>query len=125
MNTKTKIRIGNGINYFIGIALIISGLLKLIGFKPYIELIKELNPNYFAHIYLLGIIAIISGVLFIIPKTFTFGFIATQVFLGGTISAHMQAEDNFIPQIVFVLLTALSVYLKRTEWFSMEKRTNA
>jgi len=120
-NKKTKKIVGNGINYFISTALIISGALKLIGFKPYKAMIMELNPNYFENIYLLGIIAIISGVLFIIPKSFTFGYIATLVFLGGTISAHMQHGDNFIPQIVFVLLTALSAYLKRSEWFSMEK----
>jgi len=116
-NTKTKQFIGNSINYFISIALIISGTLKLIGFKPYKEMILELNPNYFENMYLLGIIAIISGVLFLIPKTFIFGFIATLVFLGGTISAHMQHGDPFIPQIIFVLLTVLSAYLKKGEWF--------
>ncbi|MFI0429334.1 hypothetical protein [Mariniflexile sp. HMF6888] len=120
-NQKTKNIIGNGINYFISTALIISGLLKLIGFKPYTEMIMELNPNYFEFIYFLGVIAIVSGVLFIIPKTFTFGLIATLVFLGGTISAHMQHGDGFIPQIVFVLLTVLSAYLKRSEWFRIKK----
>ena len=118
MNKKTKNRIGNGINYFLSTVLIISGTLKLIGFEPYMEVIKGLNPNYYENIYLIGFVAIISGALFAIPKTFTFGFIATLVFLGGTISAHMQAGDIFIPQIVFVLLTALSAYLKRPEWFN-------
>ena len=120
-NKKTKKIVGIGINYFISTTLIISGALKLIGFKPYKEMIMELSPNYFENIYLLGIIAIVSWVLFIIPKTFTFGFIATLVFLGGTISAHMQHGDNFILQIVLVLLTVLSTYLKKTEWFRMEK----
>ncbi len=46
MNTKTRNRIGNGINYFLSAVLIISGTLKLIGFEPYMEVIKELNPNY-------------------------------------------------------------------------------
>ena len=116
-NSKTKQNIGNGLNYFIAFALIVSGLLKLIGVEAYVQMIQELNPNYHANIYLLGIIAIASGVLFAIPRTFTYGFIATLVFLGGTISAHMQHGDNYIPQIVFVLLTALSAYLKRPEWF--------
>ncbi len=114
---KTKLRIGNGINYLISIALISSGLLKLTGFEPYQKMIMRLSAHYYEHIYLLGFIAIISGILFIIPKTFTFGFIAVLVFLGGTISAHMQIGDNFIPQIVFVLLTALTARLKRPQWF--------
>jgi len=124
MNNKTKDFLGISINYLIAISLIASGILKLVGFQPYKEMIKELSPNYFENIYLLGIIAIVSGVLFIIPKTFTFGFMAALVFLGGTISAHMQHGDNYIPQIVFVCLAAFSAYLKRPEWFK-KRITNA
>jgi predicted ATP-dependent Lon-type protease len=114
---KTKKIIGNILNYFMSAVLVISGTLKLIGFEPYMEVIKGLNPNYYTNIYLIAIVALVSGILFAIPKIFTFGFIATLVFLGGTISAHMQAGDNFIPQIVFVILTALTAYLKRPDWF--------
>jgi len=120
MNTKTKSIYGNAINYILSAVLIISGILKLIGFEPYMKVIKGLSQNYYENIYLIGIVALISGILFAIPKTFTYGFIATLVFLGGTVSAHMQAGDIFIPQIVFVLLTALTAYLKRPEWFKRE-----
>jgi hypothetical protein len=123
-NNKTKNRIGNGINYLLSAVLIVSGTLKLIRFEPYMEVIKGLNPNYYDNIYLIGLVTIISGILFALPKTFTFGFIATLVFLGGTISAHMQAGDNFIPQIVFVCLTASTAYFKRPEWFK-KRITNA
>jgi hypothetical protein len=81
------------------------------------EVIKGLSDPYYENIYLIGTVALASGVLFAIPKTFTYGFIATLVFLGGTISAHMQAGDNFIPQIVFVILTAITAYLIKPEWF--------
>jgi len=124
MNTKTKNSIGNGLNYFLSAVLIISGTLKLVGFEPYKEMIIRLSPHYYENIYLIGIVAIVAGVLFLIKRTFTFGFIATLVFLGGTISAHMQIGDNFIPQIVFVYLTAITAYLKRPEWFK-SKTTNA
>jgi len=117
MKTKTKNTIGNSINYILSAVLIISGTLKLVGFEPYMDVIKDLSPHYYENIYLIGFVAIISGILFVIPKTFVYGFIATLVFLGGTISAHMQAGDVFIPQIVFVLLTASTAYLKRPDWF--------
>ncbi|MGV6827863.1 MAG: hypothetical protein ACWA45_00540 [Flavobacteriales bacterium] len=123
MNIKTKKRIGSGLNYLLSTVLVISGTLKLIGFEPYMEVIKGLNPNYYQNIILIGLVVVISGILFAIPKTFTFGFIATLVFLGGTVSAHMQAGDVFFPQIVFVLLTALTAYLKRPEWFSNSQQT--
>lgn len=119
-NDKTKNRLGNGINYLMSAVLIVSGALKLIGFEPYMEVIKSLNVNYYDNIYLIGFVAIISGILSAIPKTFTFGFIITLVFLGGTISAHMQAGDNFIPQIVFVCLTVSVAYFKRPEWLKKE-----
>jgi hypothetical protein len=115
MNAKNKI--GNIINYILSAVLVISGTLKLIGFEAYMEVIKGLNPNYYDNIYLIGFVALASGILFAIPKTFTYGFIASLVFLGGTISAHMQAGDIFIPQIVFVILTSLTAYLKKPEWF--------
>lgn len=114
---KTKSIIGKLINYLIGGILIISGALKLIKLHAYSEMIERLSPHYFDNIYLIGAIALISGMLFIIPKTFTYGFIATITFLGGTISAHMQIGDNYIPQLVFVLLTTLSAYLLKPEWF--------
>jgi len=123
MNTKTKIITGNIINYLLSTVLIISGILKLIGFEPYKEMIMRLSPHYYENIYLIGVVALVAGVLFAIPKTFIFGFIATLVFLGGTISAHMQIGDSFIPQIVFVFLAAFTAYLKRPEWFK-QRETN-
>ena len=117
--STTSSKIGNGLNYFLSAVLVISGTLKLVGFEPYMEVIKGLNPEYYANIYLIGFVALISGILFAIPKTFTYGFIATLAFLGGTISAHMHAGDVFIPQIVFVFLTGLVAYLKRPEWFKV------
>ncbi len=114
---KTKNTIGNILNYLMAAILIISGVLKLIQFEPYMEVVKGLNTNYYDNIYLIGFIALASGILFAFPKTFIYGLIATLVFLGGTISAHMQAGDNFIPQIVFVLITAMTAYLKKPEWF--------
>ena len=116
MDTKNKI--GNILNYVLSAVLVISGTLKLIQFEPYMEVIKGLNSNYYDNIYLIGFVALISGILFAIPKTFTYGFIAALAFLGGTISAHMQAGDLFIPQIVFVVLTGLTAYLKKPEWFN-------
>lgn len=117
-NNKNYINIGNGINYFIAISLIISGILKLVGFPPYSEMIADLSPHYYSNIYLLGIIAICSGVLLLFSQTFTFGFITTLVFLGGTVSAHMQHGDNFIPQIIFISLMVLAAYFKRKAWFT-------
>ena len=118
--STTSSKIGTGINYFLSAVLVISGTLKLVGFEPYMEVIKGLNPEYYENIYVIGFVALISGILFAIPKTFTYGFIATLAFLGGTISAHMQAGDVFIPQIVFVVLTGLTAYLKKPEWFNTD-----
>lgn len=120
MSLSRNKKIGNVLNYIMGAVLIISGTLKLVGLEAYHNMIQELNPNYYDNIYLIGVIALLSGILFIVPKTFTYGFIASLVFLGGTISAHMQAGDIYIPQIVFVFLTGLVAYLKKPEWFRNE-----
>ena len=41
MNTKTKYIIGNSINYLLSAVLIISGVLKLVGFEPYKEMDED------------------------------------------------------------------------------------
>jgi len=122
MQERTKQRVGRALNLLISIALIVSGILKLVGVAPYQEMIQELSPNYYSNIYLLGIIAILSGVLFLIPRTFIFGFIASLVFLGGTISAHMQHGDNYAPQLVFVLITITASFLLKREWYSQQNK---
>lgn len=117
---KNYIKItGYIINYLVSAALIISGVLKIVGFKPYMKMINELSPHYAANIYLLGIVAILSGILFVLPKTFIWGFIASLVFLGGTIAAHMQHGDSFIPQLLFIMLVVASAYIKKREWFKV------
>ncbi len=117
----SKLIIGNILNYIISFSLIISGLLKLMGVKAYIEMIKALSLNYYEHIHLLGIIAIVSGILFLLPKTFTFGLMFSLLFLGGTISAHMQHGDIILPQVLFAILTITVAYLKRPVWFKAKK----
>ncbi|MEL6537532.1 MAG: DoxX family protein [Bacteroidota bacterium] len=115
---NSSIKLGNGLQYFLSLALIVSGLLKVVGYPPYLEMITELSSEYYHYRYLLGIIALAAGTLFAIPRTFTLGFITVLVFLGGTISAHMQHGDPFLPQVVFVMLTVLAAFLKRKHWFA-------
>jgi uncharacterized membrane protein len=112
-----KTIVTSGIQYIIGLALIISGLLKWIGLDPYVEMIQELSPHFLSNIHLLGFIAIVSGALFLIPRTFGIGFAFVLVFLGGTVSAHMQHGDIYLPQVIFVALTILVGYLKHPTWF--------
>jgi hypothetical protein len=116
---KTTGKIGH---YLVAGSLIISGALKLIGLEPYHKMINELSPHYSENIYLLGIIAIGCGILFLFPRTLLIGFIATLVFLGGTISAHMQHGDPYIPQIIFVLFAVFAVYTQKSEWFQNSKK---
>ncbi len=118
MNRKKWMQIGGtAFNYFIAMVLIVSGLLKLIGIKGYVEMINDLSPYYGNNIHLLGITAVIAGVLLIIPRYFFYGFILSLVFFGGTISAHMQHGDNYLPQVIFVLLTVAVAHIKKPTWY--------
>ena len=65
MNNNIKYLVGTGINYLVATALVVSGILKLFAYEPYNAMIMELSPYYHDNIYLLGIIAIISGILFV------------------------------------------------------------
>jgi hypothetical protein len=121
MNNKTLKITGNMINYLIGGILILSGFLKLIGLEDYLNVIKELNPNFLSQIYIIALVEMLAGALFIIPRLFAYGYAFTLVFFGGTIAAHMQHGDPIFVQIIFVLLTIAVAHIKKTEWFSCKK----
>jgi hypothetical protein len=109
------------LNYLIGGVLIATGIMKLLEVEEYVKMLMELHPNYVNNLSLIGTVGVVSGVFFIIPRTFTYGFVSVLVYFGGTISAHMQHGDPFIAQVVFVLLTIAVAHLRHPEWFNGRK----
>lgn len=117
MNNKAVKIVATVLNYLLGLILIATGTMKLIGLEEYVKTLNELNPYYVENITLIGVLGLATGILFIIPRTFTYGWVAALVYFGGTVSAHMQHGDNYLPQVIFVLLTITVAHLKIPEWF--------
>jgi hypothetical protein len=116
--------IGIGLQYLIATILIVSGVLKILKVSFYQKILIELNPNFNEQILLLGTVSLICGILLIIPHTFLLGYISAFVFFGGTIAAHLQHGDTILPQVLFVIVTGVSLYLKKREWFCYRKEMN-
>ncbi|WP_298511255.1 hypothetical protein [uncultured Kordia sp.] len=116
-NSKVKRIVDNVFHYSIAMILISSGLLKIAHVDFYQNILLELHPVYHENMLLLGVIAVVSGLLLCFKKTYIYGFIMSLVFFGGTIAAHMQHKDIYIPQIVFVLVLVYVTYRKNSVWF--------
>ena len=98
----------------VSLSLVMSAIMKIIGSQQVIDgLGKAGLGNY---IMLIGIIELVSVLLFLIPKTHRLGFLLLCSYLGGAISIEL-ATGQFPSAAVFLALTWISVYLRNKLMF--------
>ena len=85
-----------------GVVLLASGTVKLAGVPA---VVHELQQYGFVHtVPLVALLEIASGLLFLVPRTRSFGLVFASAFLGGAIATHVQhAETVQILPAAFVL----------------------
>jgi hypothetical protein len=89
--------------------LAMSAIMKLVGAKQVTEGMSKIGlGNY---ITLIGLIELISVVLFIYPKTTKIGFLLLCSYLGGAISIEL-ASGQPPSAAIFLALIWISVYLE-------------
>ncbi|HYP85303.1 DoxX family protein [Variovorax sp.] len=91
-----------GINLFV--PHLVAGAMKETGFAPHLS-------------SAIGLIAIVSAVLYAIPKTSVLGAILSTAFLGGAICAHVRLGDFVSPA------QAVSLALGIASWVSLYLRS--
>lgn len=94
--------------------LVMSAVMKLAHAQPMVEGFSKSNLINF--ITLIGVIEIVSVILFWIPKTAKLGFLLLCGYLGGAISVEL-AGGQFPGAAVFLALLWISVYFSNREVF--------
>ena len=113
MKKTTKI-ISTVLMVLVSLSLVMSAVMKIIGSQQVIDgLGKAGLGNY---IMFIGIIELVSVVLFLIPKTHKLGFLLLCCYLGGAISIEL-ATAQAPSAAIFLAIIWISVYLRNKGMF--------
>jgi hypothetical protein len=94
--------------------LVMSAIMKLTHAQAVVEGFSKSSLIHF--LFLIGIIELISVILFWIPKTTRLGFLLLCSYLGGAISIEL-AGGQFPGAAVFLALIWISVFLSNRSMF--------
>ena len=90
--------------------MILAGSAKVFGLFPPAEVAKL---GLSLPIQVIGVGELASAILLLIPRTSSLGLLLTTGFWGGAICLHMsKADESFVMQSVFLLLTWVGGYLR-------------
>lgn len=106
-------------------AILVSALNLFAGVMKYVpvtdpaqlEMMKSMGmtPNL---VHILGVVEIVSTILFLIPRTSTIGFVLLVGYTGGILATLLtHGQDATIIYVVFALLT-VSAYFRNPELLS-------
>lgn len=126
MTTKTKNIIGWVLGGIIGLMLGASAIDKIIGTEHAFEMATSfgLSGNTYS---ILGIIEILSVVLYLYPRTAILGTLLLSSYLGGAIATHLQHQQNIMFPIAIetlVWITAIIRFPELTQRILNSKPTN-
>lgn len=78
----------------VGIVLILAGVLKLVGVgaDDMVEGLEKARLDQ--HLTLISAIAIVCGVLLVVPRIWPFGVLMSTAYWGGAIVAHLTYDDS-------------------------------
>jgi hypothetical protein len=106
-----SVTFGHILTILMGLFLILSGILTIIGPQQVVEQYKAFNLDNIR--VLIGLGKIISSILFLIPSTFILGALLLVAFWGGAIVAHLSIGDPVIIQTSLLLLVIITIFLRK------------
>ncbi|MEM9943198.1 MAG: hypothetical protein AAF939_16665 [Planctomycetota bacterium] len=102
--------------YLVAVVLILAGSLKLIGVGAD-DMVEGLEKaRLIQHLSLISIIAIVCGILLILPLTRKLGVLMASSYWGGAIVAHLTYNDSVVMPATFVIMLWSGVLLG-SDWF--------
>jgi hypothetical protein len=91
--------------------LIMSGVMKLTKVAPVLEGFTKFGyPE--SVIVPLGIVELVSALLYVIPQTSVLGAILLTGYLGGATATHVRGGDAFIAPVILGVLVWLGLFLR-------------
>lgn len=109
--SKTQLWTGWIITGLVGLFLLFDAIVKLIMVKEVIEASVRLGyPEN--TMFGIGLVLLISTILYLIPKSAVLGAILLSAYLGGAVTTHVRVGDPFYFPIVMGILVWIGIYLR-------------
>ncbi|MDB4920509.1 DoxX family protein [Mucilaginibacter sp.] len=114
MSPKTRKITGWILTGLIALAMILSAVLKLTGSPVALKLAAAVG--FSASTYqLIGLIEVLSTVLFIVPRTGILGTLLLAAYLGGAIATHWQHQQPALPAVILECLVWITATIRFQE----------
>jgi hypothetical protein len=112
--SKASLWIGRIVSYLAALFLLLDGVMKLV--KPAVVVDATVKLGYSeSTIIPIGIVLIISTILYLIPATSVLGAILLTGYLGGAVATHVRAGEGAFPivfPVIFGSVIWLGLYLR-------------
>ena len=112
--SKSRLWAGRIISGLPALFLLVDGIMKLVKPAPVVEATVKLG--YSENVIVpLGIVLIVSTVLYLVPVTSVLGAILLTGYLGGAVATHVRAGDGLFSMVfpvIFGGLLWLGLYLR-------------
>ncbi|HUE82146.1 MAG TPA: DoxX family protein [Pyrinomonadaceae bacterium] len=97
----------------ISAVFILSAVAKLAAAQAVVDMFQKWGLSN--HLVLIGIMELISAILFVIPRTHSLGLLLLTAYLGGAIVTHMAHDEPYISPAVFLAAVWLASFLRHPE----------
>jgi len=114
MSIKTKRIISISLMVLASLMLLFSAEMKLAGADQIVTGLTAAGLGN--HVTLLGIVELVSVILFLFPSTFKVGFLLVTSYLGGALSIELAAGQP-PAAIAFLIVVWVSAYLRNKYLF--------
>ena len=112
--TKARVRLGAIFIYLLSLVLVGSAVAKF-AHVPKVALQMASMGFDGGKLTLIAVLEIMSAILFLVPRSRSFGLLMVSAYLGGAIATHVGHNDPpFQPAIVLALFW-IAVWLKHPE----------
>jgi len=112
--SKTMLWVGRIISALTAIFLLMDGVMKL--FKPALVVEATVKLGYPESVIVpIGIVLVVSTILYLVPLTSVLGAILLTGYLGGAVATHVRVGEELFPivfAIIFGVLIWLGLYLR-------------
>src|SRR5690625_1394000 len=110
-NDARRTRLGNILTALAARFLFVDGIARGVGFAPYVE--GTVRAGFAADDGTwIGLVLIVSTLLYVIPTTAFFGAILITGYLGAAPATHVPAGDAFFFPVPFGLCIWAALYLR-------------
>jgi len=114
MSQKTLKITGLVLTIILGLLFTMSAFMKLTQNEEAVA--QALKIGFSVSTYqMIGIIEVISLILFIIPRTGIIGALLLMAYMGGAIATHLQHQDSIVMPVIIEILIWIATFARYPE----------